>query len=346
MKRVFKIVGGIVGVLVVIAAGGVSYVTMALPKVAAADETLKIESTPERIARGDYIANHVAACGGCHSVRQWTVMGHPVKPGTEFQGGDSLFDTRIGLPGSVYPKNLTPYNLKKYSDGELVRVIRTGVRKDGSPLFPMMPYQAFASMEQEDLYSVIAYLRSLPEKVNDVPDHKLQLPMSVIVHLIPKEAGPFPTPIDRTNTVAYGQYLVKIGSCTDCHTQVDEKTHNPLPGMFLAGGRAFPYLNSKMQPHPGGGTLRIPNITPDSATGIGAWTKEAFLARFAEWRGDKLLAKEIPLDLDKGDYMPLMPYGEFAGMTDQDLGAIYDYLRTIPAVHHPVVRFDPPKLAQ
>jgi len=342
MRRLLKWVGVFLGSLCMIAGGAVLYVVSALPRVAAADQTLKIESTPGRVQRGEYLANHVAGCAGCHSIRDWNVNGHPIKPGTEFQGGEPTFDERIGLPGQVYPKNLTPYNLKQYSDGELVRVIRTGVRRDGQPLFPMMPYQAFASMTQEDLYSVIAYLRSLPAKVNDVPEHRLQWPLNVIVHTIPKDAGPFPPAIDRANTVAYGQYLVKMGSCTDCHTPLDSQ-NQPVAGMYLAGGLELPYLNNQLQPHPGGGVMRVPNITPDPTTGIGSWTREAFLARFADWRGDRLAAKQVRLDLDKGDYMPIMPYAAFAGMTDADLGAIYDYLRTVPAVNHGVVRFDPPK---
>ncbi len=343
MKKFLKFLGLSLALLVLVIAGGLTYVVLALPKVAPADQSLKIESTPARIQRGEYLASHVMACMGCHSQRDFTVYGHPIKPGTEWGGGEPLFDQRIGLPGVLHPKNLTPFNLKRYSDGELVRVIRTGVRKDGQPLFPFMPYQAFAAMEQEDLYSIIAFLRSLPENPNGVADHKLDPPLNVIVHLIPKDAGAYPTPIDRKDSVAYGRYLVKMGSCTDCHTPVNGK-HEPLPGLFLAGGQEFPYLNNKLEKHPGGGVLRNPNITPDKETGIGNWTKKDFLARFADWRGAKGLAKHSKLDLDKGDYLSLMPYGEYSGMTDADLGAIYDYLQTVPAVKQAVVRFQPPKL--
>jgi mono/diheme cytochrome c family protein len=344
MKAMFKLLGQGLVLLVLVAGCGIGYVIFALPKVAPADQSLKIESSPARLKRGEYLAKNVAACMGCHSQRDWTVFGHPIKPGSEWKGGEPLFDRRIGLPGVIHPKNLTPYNLKNYSDGELVRVIRTGVRKDGQPLFPFMPYQAYASLEQEDLYSIIAYLRSLPEGVNDVADHQLDPPLNVIVHAIPKDAGPYPAPVDRKDTVAYGRYLVKMGSCTDCHTPVNGK-HEPLPGMYLAGGQEFPYLNSKMEKHAGGGVLRIPNITPDKETGIGHWSKKDFLARFNEWRGEaKLKLKHQKLDLDKGDYLPLMPYGEFAGMTDQDLGAIYDYLHSLAPVKHAIVRFEPPKI--
>jgi mono/diheme cytochrome c family protein len=344
MKSLFKGLAAILGLLVLLAGCGVTYVMLALPKVAPADQNLKIESTPGRVKRGEYLTHHVMACVGCHSVRDWTVYGHPVKAGTEFAGGEPIFDHRIGLPGEVHPKNLTPYNLKNYSDGELVRVIRTGVRRNGEPLFPMMPYLAYSEMEQEDLYSIIAYLRSLPEIKNDVPEHKLDAPLNVIVRTIPKEAGPYPKPVDHKDTVAYGKYLVKMASCTDCHTPVNDK-HEPLPGMYLAGGQEFRYLNNKLEFHPGGGVLRVPNITPDKESGLGNWSKKDFLARFNEWRGEaKLKAKHQQLNLDKGDYLPIMPYGEFAGMTDEDLGAIYDYLHSIQPVKHTVVRFEPPKI--
>jgi mono/diheme cytochrome c family protein len=343
MKGFLKAMGTLAGLMVLLVIVLVCMVQFTFPRVRKADQSIKVESTPERVKRGEYLAKNVAGCMGCHSHRDWTVYGHPVKAGTEWGGGEPLFTSVIGLPGTIPPKNLTPYNLKHYSDGELVRVLRTGVRKNGEPLFPFMPYQALAEMEQEDLYSLIAFLRSLPEKANDVPEHKLDVPLNLIVRTIPKTAGDYPKPVDRKNTVAYGKYLVRMGSCTDCHTPVDGH-HEALPGMYLAGGFEFPYLNNALKPHPGGGKLRIPNITPDVETGIGGWSKAQFIARFDAWRGKKGQAMYHKLDLDKGDYLPLMPYAEFAGMTDADLGAIYDYLRTVPAVKHAVVRFDPPKI--
>src|SRR5262245_51212320 len=110
MKSLIKGLGILLGLLLVLAGCGVTYVMLALPRVAPADQNLKIESTPARVKRGDYLAHHVMACAGCHSVRDWTIYGHPVKPGEEFAGGEPLFDRRIGMPGVIPPKNLTPYN--------------------------------------------------------------------------------------------------------------------------------------------------------------------------------------------------------------------------------------------
>jgi mono/diheme cytochrome c family protein len=341
--KFLKIIGLTLGILIIAVAGLLAYVTTALPKVKPADETLKIEATPARLARGEYLAKHVAACLECHSQQDWQTFGHPIIPGTLGKGGDPIFNRAIGLPGTIYPKNLTPYGLKRYSDGELVRVIRTGVTKEGKALFPFMPYQSFAQMEQEDLYSIIVYLRSLPEIKNDVPEHQLDAPLNIIVHTIPKDAPDFPKPVDRKDKVAYGKYLVTMAGCEHCHTPVDDH-HQPLPGMFLAGGQEFGYPNSKYEKHPGGGVLRIPNITPDPETGIGRWTKAQFMGKFLEWRGKNAEKMHHPVSLDKGDYQVIMPLESFAGMTDEDLGDIYEYLRTIPAVKHPVVRFEPPKI--
>lgn len=342
MKKFLKGLGIGLGVLVLAVAALLSYVLLALPKVKPADQSLKIEVTAARVARGKYLAENVASCMGCHSQRDWRIYGHPIKPGTLGAGGDPIFQEPL-MPGVVEPKNLTPYHLKDWSDGEIVRAVRTGVSKDGRPLFPFMPYQSFAGMEQEDLYSIVAFLRSLTPVANDVAPTKLDPPLNVIVHSIPKDAPDYPKPVDRKDSLAYGHYLVRMASCADCHTPVDDK-HEPLPNMYLAGGQEFPYLNNALHKHPGGGVLRVPNITPDKQTGIGTWTKAQFIARFAEWRGKGLKAKHRPLDLDKGDYMPIMPYAEIAGMSDSDLGAIYDYLHSIPAISHHVDRFEPPKL--
>lgn len=330
------------GLLVLVVATLLSYVRYALPKVQPADQSLKVEITPARLERGQYLAENAAGCMGCHSQRDWSVLGHPLKPGTFGAGGDPIFD-KPTMPGRVHPPNITPYNLKSWTDGELVRVLRTGVRKDGEPLFPFMPYQSYAQMSQEDLYSIIAYLRSLPEVKNDVLPRRLDPPLNLIVRTIPKDAPPFPEPVDRKDGVAYGKYLVTLGSCSDCHTPVNDK-HEPLPGMFLAGGQEFKYVGSDLKAHPGGGVLRVPNITADPETGIGSWSKGQFIARFAEWRGAKGKARMKKLDLDRGDYLPIMPYVEFAGMSDADLGAIYDYLRSVPPVKNAVKRFDPPTL--
>src|ERR1700691_1872673 len=100
VKKALKWVG--FGIMGLAAALGVLviYVTRALPQVAAADESLKIEITPARGQRGDSLAHSVNDCFSCHSSRDWGILGGPVKAGSEFAGGEKIFDRRVGLPGN------------------------------------------------------------------------------------------------------------------------------------------------------------------------------------------------------------------------------------------------------
>jgi len=339
MKKVLKWVGlGAVG-LVLFAGLALSYVSFALPREDAVDPALKITATPEQLARGKYLAEHVSDCLSCHSQRDWSRFGAPVTPGSEYRGGDPIFDQRIGLPGRFLARNITPHGLSRYSDGELVRVLRTGVTKEGEPLFPMMPYRNYREMSERDLHAVIAYVRSLPSAASEVPPHAPEGPFRFILRLIPESAPPYPAAPDPKDHVAYGRYLTTIASCGDCHTPTNRG--QPLHGMFLAGGFEFPLLNvedGSLAKLPKG-KLRTPNITPDNDTGIGNWSRDQFVQRFRDFRGEAGVRRAVKVK--NGQFQSIMPWYFYAGMTDDDLGAIYDYLRTVPPVRHAVVRFEP-----
>src|SRR5260370_23727376 len=121
------------------------------------------EKTPERWARGKYIVESVSVCIDCHSPRDWTKHDPPTLPGMEGAGQD--MSILKGLPGRVVAPNLTPdpeTGAGTWSDDALARAIREGIGHDGHTLFPMMPYERFRSMPDEDLASVIVFLRSLP----------------------------------------------------------------------------------------------------------------------------------------------------------------------------------------
>ena len=141
MKTLLKIVGGLVVLLVVVAACGFGYMMLAYPKVPP-PPTIKIDPSPERLARGEYLANHVVGCATCHSQRDWTKFSGPVKPERSAAAG-RMFD--LGPAGVVYSKNITPAAIGSWTDGELLRAVTQGVSKDGSPLFPLMPYPHFGS---------------------------------------------------------------------------------------------------------------------------------------------------------------------------------------------------------
>src|SRR5690606_6445097 len=128
MKKLLKILAIIVGIVVLLIIAGYIYLNTAFPDVEPPKD-IKVEATPERIARGEYLALYVAVCIDCHSERDWTKFAGPIKPGTEGSGGE-LFDENIGFPGRVITKNLTPANLGSWSDGELIRAITCGVTKD------------------------------------------------------------------------------------------------------------------------------------------------------------------------------------------------------------------------
>ena len=144
-----------------IAAGGFTYLMLGYPKVGPAPD-VTIERTSERIARGKYLADHVAACTDCHSQRDWARYAGPVKDGTYGAGGE-VFDESMGMPGRVVSRNITPGALGDWTDGEILRAMTAGVSRDGSPLFPLMPYLDYgAHMDPEDAKAIVSYLRTIP----------------------------------------------------------------------------------------------------------------------------------------------------------------------------------------
>lgn len=290
-------------------AGGLAYFKLALPSVGRAPE-LKVEITPERLKRGEYLARHVSACTDCHSQRDWSRYAGPAKPDTDGVGGE-----KFALPfGELFAPNITPTHLSGWTDGELYRAIVTGVSKDGHPLFPLMPYPRYGKMASEDIYSIIAYLRSLKALPGEAPASHLSFPMNLIVRTIPREADPQPVPQDD---ISRGKYLLTAAACEDCHTQ--QVKGAPMPGMALAGGREFDV--------PSGGKQRSANITPDAATGIGKWTRQQFIDRFRKFKSEPVAA---------GGQNTIMPWPIYTEMTEADLGAMYDYLKTVPAVNNAV----------
>lgn len=321
MKKVLKVTLIIIGAIIVLAAAAGFYVKKALPDVGPPPD-LKVEITSARMERGHYLCFHVAACLVCHSTRDTSVFAGPVIPGTYGKGGE-LFGPQDGLPGYIYAANLTPANLGTWTDGELFRAITTGVSKDGHALFPLMNYPAYGKLDKEDICSIIAYLRTLPSIPNKVPRTQLDFPVSLIVNTMPARASLTSTP-DTTDAVAYGKYLVTMASCVDCHSPVDKG--RVVAGMEFAGGRDFTPA--------GGHPLYSPNITPDKATGIGSWTRELFIRKFKQYADSNYR----PEKLKPGETNTPMPWLAFAGMRENDLAAIYAYLRSVKPIRHNVPR--------
>jgi mono/diheme cytochrome c family protein len=315
-----KILLGVTAVLLLAVSGLLTYVKAALPNVGPAPD-IKVEVTPERVARGSYLANSVLVCMDCHSGRDWTKFSGPIADGTLGKGGE-IFDQKFGFPGVYYSRNITPAGIKDWTDGELFRLITTGVRRDGRAIFPVMPYPYYGKMDAEDIKDIIAYLRTLEPIASEIPESKSDFPMNFIINTIPKPAALVTRP-PASDSVAYGAYLTNAAACIECHTKVEKG--QIIPDLAFSGGREFPF--------PNGDVIRTPNLTPDNDTGIGSMTKEAFVDMF---RKKAEAGKKAPTS-----FQTMMPWTMYGGMTSKDLGAIYDYLRTVKPIKNQVERFTP-----
>lgn len=320
--KALKVAGIILLILMAIIFATGTYVKVALPNTGPAPE-IKIERTAQRIQRGDYLANHVAVCMDCHSSRNYSLYAGPMAPGN-FGGGGEKFDQQMGFPGVFYAPNITPYALKGWTDGEVFRAITTGVSKNGKALFPLMPWSHVGQMDQEDVYSIIAYLRTLPEVKKDNPVSQPDFPVNFIVNTMP-HAAHFNSIPQESDTLKYGAYLVNAAGCVDCHSQKDHGSI--IKGTEFSGGMEF------KQP---AGIARSANITPDKTTGIGNWSRDAFVQRFKVLDGKAAQAAK----LSPGDLNTPMPWYMYSGMKTSDLQAIYAYLKSIHPIKHQVNKFE------
>jgi mono/diheme cytochrome c family protein len=315
MKTFLKVVGGLLLVVLALVAGALVWLTMKKP--AAHPPTAeKIEATPARLARGEYLVQHVSDCMGCHSDHLLT-FGIPVKPGTEGIGG-YIFDKKIGFPGVVAAQNITSdpdTGLGKWTDGEILRAIREGIDRNGDALFPMMPYQHLRSLGDEDAKSIVVYLRTFPPQNHAVPPKRLDFPLNFIVKFIPKPLdGPVPQP-DPKDHLAYGKYLSTIAGCYECHTPHDDKNR------LIA---SEPYSGGWKMEGPWG-TNYTANLTPAPHTYMARATKEEFIGRFHAF-ASMTAENAPPATPGRNTVMPWLAFGK---MTDDDLSAIYDYLKTV-----------------
>jgi mono/diheme cytochrome c family protein len=292
-----------------------------------APEAVTVMSTPERLARGQYLVENVAACFSCHGARDWSFMAAPLKDGTAGAGGE-IWDEKMGFPGVLPASNITPAKLSSWSDGEILRALVNGVSKDGSALFPIMPYGHYAKLAREDLYAIIAFLRTIPSVENTLPEKKIDQPLGFISRAFPKEAT-LREIAPRVGDADYPAYVADAAACISCHTPVDDRGRN-IEGMEFAGGRVFPL--------PGGGSVRSANLTPDDETGLGKWSRDDFVARMKSMPRESAGKVAVPA----GSFNSPMPWTHYAGMSDDDLGALFDHLRSLPPVSKRFERFIPP----
>ena len=282
-----------------------------------ADDSLKA-----KVQRGDYLVNAVANCMHCHADRDFTKFGGPPVPGTEGKGGQ-----KKGVP----VLNITPTVLGSWTDADIKRAITSGITNVGDTLFFTMPYMNYQYLTDDDAESIVAYLRTLKALIDTVPKRNLDRWQPGILTAVYHEfyvndaykilGDPAPgTDAEK------GKYLVTIGGCLGCHTPLDAVKPAFKKDSLFAGGQ----LSNK----PGNNfKVNSANITPDTATGIGSWTEEVFLAKFQHYR-----SKEA-FDYQPGKYNSEMPWTIFANMKDDDIRNIYRYLRTIKPIRNKVTKW-------
>jgi mono/diheme cytochrome c family protein len=267
----------------------------------------------ELVAKGQYI---FAVAGGCAC--------HSAPKGIQNAGGRAF-----PIPsGTVYSTNITQdkaTGLGNWSDQEIRNALTKGVRRDGSKLLPVMPYEKYSGMAEEDLKALIAYLRTLKAMAKATPELKSWAPFarSIGTPLYLAVFGRFSAaPAQAPKTGAErGRYLVDhVALCSDCHT--------PRNAIGVPN-RAFYLAGASQKSGPLGEA--VANITPDKETGIGEWKREDIV---------ELLKSGTKPDLDNVQGLMLeviqgAPHG-YKDMTKEDALAIADYLKSIPAIRNNV----------
>lgn len=293
LVRVLKVLGVL---LVLLFVGGGGYVYLQCSAFDASMDkvydvpipALTRSSDPAIIARGDHLVHSMAGCGvgDCH--------------GADLGGGKV---TDIGPVGAMCAPNITGAGLGvAYSDGELARIIRHGLKKDGRTV-RLMPSQDLSWLPDSDVVAIISYLRTVPnvERPNGatsvgtlgkVLDRQNKFPWDVARRI---DHGKVESPPAPGPTADYGRFLGRL--CTGCH------------GEHLSGG-----------PIPGAPpSIPVPlNLTPD-ATGLADWTFDDF---------DKLMKTGVRKSGRKLD--PFMPVDAWKNLDDSEMHALWAFVRTLP----------------
>ncbi|MBR0673872.1 cytochrome c [Neoroseomonas soli] len=255
------------------------------------------------VARGRYLVEAIGGCGNCHTPKgpQGDL------PGMSLAGG-FVFDEP---PFRAVASNITPdpeTGIGRWTDAQLARAIREGIRPDGSLIGPPMPFELYRGISDSDVAAMVAYLRTVAPVRNAVARSEYRIPL-------PPAYGPPVTNVPNPpadDQLARGAYLAgPLGHCTECHTPMLEDGRRDWSRRG-AGGQQFP--------GPWGVSVAR-NITPDRRNGIGAWT-------------DAQIGRAIThgVAADGRQMFPPMGYGYYARMTPGDLADLIAYLRSLPAL--------------
>jgi mono/diheme cytochrome c family protein len=309
LRKILKVAGVLVGVVVLAAGSIAAYASTAWDDSRYADyplPALNASADTAIIAKGRYLALGPAHCVDCHT-----------PPGAApFSGG-----VRFVLPvGEFFAPNITPDSttgIGRYSDGEIARMLRYGVRPHGRAAVPFMQFER---MSDEDVIAILSYLRSNPPVKHVVQNQQPNLLGKTIMTFVIK-----PNPLDNrapttspatAPTVERGEYLVNyVAECAGCHTLRDLRT-GAYTGPHLGGGFEFP---SDVDPTM---VFTPPNLTNDPTGVTGRMSEDVFVARFRQG----LVIRES-----------IMPWKAFSTMHEDDIRAIYRYIKTVPPVSNEVV---------
>jgi mono/diheme cytochrome c family protein len=260
---------------------------------------------PEDIERGRYLVYGPAHCASCHGdpARETELRhGHEVP----LSGGRAF---ALGILGTLVAPNITSDSsagIGSLSDDTVVSSLRYGISRHGRPLVPLM---SFSGLADDDLRAVVSYLRSVPPVSQPALPHQLSVLGDFAVKVLLERRGPSEPPPPRVvpeRTAEYGRYLAyTVAGCHGCHTQRNKLTGG-FAGPAFAGGLVFD------EPE---GRFVTANLTPIAGGIVSGLSEQEFIERFRV-RGRVIAGSP-------------MPWEAYALMTENDLAAIYRYLRAL-----------------
>lgn len=312
MKKPIKIVlFSILGVILLLFILAMYVNFSGIPSYENKAEDLVVEITDARVTEGARMASIL--CLGCHGSSDGIL------------GGAHMSD--IEVFGEIYASNITQhteFGITDYTDGELAYLMRTGIRKDGQYVPPWMP--KFPHLSDEDLFSIIAFLRSDHPLVQPSENNPPDVNPSFLAKMLSRTAfKPLPYPEGPVNAppvsdkVAYGKYLADSKfDCFACHSASFQKIDimNPENSKgYFGGGNML--LDKDLN------EILSSNLTNDKETGLGNWTEEDFIKtlRFG------MRPDQTPLRY------PMVPSPM---ITDEEASAIWTYLQSLPTIHNPI----------
>jgi len=317
MKKFFKTLLILLGIIIVLAGLLAAFISFrSIPSFPVEKKDITVTLTSARVEQGIKLASML--CKSCHYNSETK----------KFTGREM---TEAPQFGKIYSWNITHDSIAgigKWTDGELVYFLRTGIKKDGKYAPPYMP--KLIHISDEDLYSIIAFLRSDNGWVQSDPRHLPVSKPSFLTNFLVTigAAKPFPYPTaaipgpDTTDKVKWGRYIALYQlECYSCHSRDFAKNDyfepEKSPGFFAGGNKMYTTEGKEIY------TL---NITMDEATGIGKWTEDEFknAIRFGQ----------VPNNQQALRY-PMIPY---SNLTDAEASAVFTYLKSVPVIQNKVER--------